>query len=262
MDGDLRPGIAVRCTKTNCEDAVGGNQVRRVYTRDPDAPDPVDLVQGSVAFVDDRSSVGLINPLAGRRWRLEAEATMGSLCYVAVLADLRHYLYWNPFTLALRGLHVARYGPDSETERATPLFLGYETYVRGYGVGSMRLGECTPAAEYECPEFQRLVGSKIAVAKAELRLPVLGIPGMSLQGTSFLPLTVLAFLDAGVAWTRDEPPVWKLERDTVERVPVFSTGAAIRTALGQLLVLEWSWAVPFQRPQEDLDFGFTITMGY
>jgi hypothetical protein len=39
--------------------------------------------------------------------------------------------------LAFRGLHYGRYGKNAEDSRIFPLFLGEETFIRGYGYGSI-----------------------------------------------------------------------------------------------------------------------------
>jgi hypothetical protein len=56
---------------------------------------------------------------------------------VQALADHRRYLFARPFTLAVRGFHFGRYGPDAEgTEDGQRIFndmdLGQPSLVRGY----------------------------------------------------------------------------------------------------------------------------------
>ena len=64
-----------------------------------------------------------------------------------------------PVTFAVRGLHLGRYGPDSESGRLFPLYLGYGTLVRGYSSGSF-----TSDTSYN--EFlDRLFGSRLAIEK-------------------------------------------------------------------------------------------------
>ena len=74
------------------------------------------------------------------------------------------------YTLAGRIMHYGRYGAGGDDERLSPLFLGYPELVRGYDLGSVRAEECDAAG---CEVFDRLVGSRVLVANAELRFPLL-----------------------------------------------------------------------------------------
>ena len=121
----------------------------------------------------------------------------------------------NPFTLAFRFFHYGRYLRDSESDRLSPLFLGYETWVRGYSYYSYNLRNCSSSDNYaDCPDFSRLIGSRVGVFNAELRLPLLGNEQFGLINFPYLPMELVAFLDGGVAWSRGEIPVPKLIHNT------------------------------------------------
>ena len=49
------------------------------------------------------------------------------------------------------------------------------------------------------PQIDRLFGYRIAVVNAELRLPVLGNADLGLVNFPWLPLTLVGFLERGVA---------------------------------------------------------------
>ncbi len=229
------------------------------------APPGLSLIEGELAYVGDYSYFGFCSPIKGGRYRVELDPTFGTLQFETVLADFRHYFFFNPVTVAMRGIHVGRYGPDSESDRINPLFLGYETLVRGYSSGSFSLSEC--GNDPNCPSFNRLFGSRIAVANLEVRLPVLGTKQFGLLNFPYAPTELSAFLDGGVAWTRDQGPVLKLshsssETGSLERTPVFSTGLSARVNVLGALILEIYYAYPFQRPQKGAHFGFQIAPGW
>jgi outer membrane protein assembly factor BamA len=190
--------------------------------------------------------------------------TFGDLEFQSVTADYRRYFFFRPVTLAMRGLHFGRYGRDGESGRLSQLYVGRPTLVRGYELGDIGLSECTPVSgnAQACPEFDRLVGSRLAVANLELRLPLLGVEGYGLIRAPFLPTDLALFADAGTAWTEDARPKLRYDTDTTERVPVVSAGVSARILLGGFAVLEFYYAKPFHRPRESWVTGFLIAPGW
>ena len=121
-------------------------------------PDPLNLASATAAIVEDFSFFGITGPITGRRARLEVEPTIGTINFLRVLADYRKYWFAKPFTFAVRGLHRARYFGDSEDRRLRDNFLGYQTLIRGYNVGSFGTDECSQISTTNnnaCPEFPR-----------------------------------------------------------------------------------------------------------
>lgn len=248
--------------KTEEISAQSGRVVRR-RTSTIEAPSSLNLFRAAAAYVGDFSYFGFTGPVSGRRYRLELEPTAGSLLFTTALADYRQYLFFNPFTLAFRFLHYGRYFRDSENSRLSQLFLGYETWVRGYSAYSYDLSDCLSSDDYEnCPEFQRLLGSRIGIFNAELRFPLLGNEQFGLLNFPYLPVDLLAFFDGGVAWSKKEIPVPKLVQSSNERIPVFSAGAGARINLFGLLVLQIYYAYPFQRTDRDGHWGFFFAPGW
>jgi len=222
------------------------------------------MATGSAAFVRDNSQFGFTSPVVGQRMRLEVEGNVGSLDFANALADIRQYLFAEPVTLALRGVHFGRYGPDAEDDRLTPLFLGHGTFVRGYSFESFDGNECTPVpGEPEaCPEFDRLIGSRMAVANVELRVPLFGTEQLGLIPFRFLPTDLAVFADAGVAWTSEEGVDLELTSRSVDRIPVVSSGVSMRFNLFGRLVAEVYYAIPFQRPEKSGVWGFQLAPGW
>jgi outer membrane protein assembly factor BamA len=114
----------------------------------------------------------------------------------------------------------------------------------------------------DVPQIERLFGSKVAAAKAELRLPLLGNGEVGLISFPWLPTTLVGFLDAGVAWTQADWPLLAWTTDPSPRVPVFSAGGAVRFNLLGAAVLEIYFAWPFQRPGVNGSWGFMVTTGW
>jgi Tol biopolymer transport system component len=241
-----------------------GNQIiSREETSFP-SPPALNLYQSGLAYVGDFSFFGFTSPVYGSRFRFEVEGTVGTFKYASILGDYRRYIFFNPITFALRGVHYGRYFGDSENrEQLTPLFLGYETFVRGYSVNSFSTDDCTSTGDPgDCPEFDRLIGSRLALFNAELRIPLFGTDQFGLINFPYLPTELVAFFDGGAAWTRDESPVLKWDRHSSERVPVFSAGAAARFNLFGYIVLELYYAKPFQRPGKEMQFGLNLQPGW
>ncbi len=247
-------------------DPTGSNcrQVEEVDLTDLE-PDPVMLYQGSAAYVGDWTNFAFTGPVSGGRFRFEVEPTFGDLRYTSALADYRRYLFWRPLTVAFRGLHYGRYGEDAGDRRhLTPLFLGSQGLIRGYSYGSFAAAECTTPADGSngCPEFDRLVGSRVGLGSIELRYPLLGVSEFGLIEFPFLPTTVGAFVDAGSAWSAGESPELTFETRTTDRVPVFSAGVFSRSNLFGYVVVGLYLAHPFQRPEKDWVFGFELQPGW
>ncbi len=243
---------------------VVGDQV--VEHRKFNLPSPSGITQGqfSAAFVGDWSYFGFTSPTRGGRYRFEIEPNFGAARYVAALADYRRYSFHRPFTLAFRVLHYGRYGRDAESGKLSPLFLGYETFVRGYSSGSFSYSECSvdPTNPEACPEFDRLVGTRLAVFNAEFRIPVFGNENFGLIDFPYLPTELSLFLDGGVAWSREEPPKLELARRSRDRIPVFSSGVSARINVMGYAVIELYYAYPFQRPEKGWVFGFQVAPGW
>ncbi len=221
----------------------------------------LNLGHASAAVVGDSSIFGFISPIMGSRYRFEAQTLTGDLHFETALADWRKYWFIRPVTLAVRGIHYGRYGGGSEDPRLTPLYIGDPYLLRGYDLGSIGLGECkAPTGSKACPVFDRLIGSKIAVANAELRLPLFGNHQFGVA-SGFIPTELVGFVDAGTAWSKGQSPKLTFKTNTQELVPVVSAGLSVRMLLSYI-PLEFYWAKPFQRPDAGWQFGFNILPGW
>jgi hypothetical protein len=102
-----------------------------------------------------------------------------------------------------------------------------------------------------------LIGSRIAIAGAELGLPLLELFNRrSYYGP--IPIELALFGEAGVAWTSDDQPSFLGgDRDWVR-----SVGVALRlNALG-FGILELDYVRPIDRPGRGCLWQFNLTPGF
>ena len=183
------------------------------------------LGEGSAALVYDNSLFGYTSPFAGQRYRFEVAPTIGTLQFTQLTADYRRYIFLRPLTLAFRGWHFGRYGRDEAS--LSPIFLGYPQIMRGYSYGSV-IDACDAArgtpgntAPEECQVLNQLIGSRFAVANAELRFPLIRQAVVG-AGFGLPPIEGIAFVDAGTAYGDVQGP----NGSTIETRPNFRRGVA------------------------------------
>ncbi|MDX1673935.1 MAG: hypothetical protein R3314_03940, partial [Longimicrobiales bacterium] len=216
---------------------------------------------GTLALVGDNSIVGPTGPIAGQRFRIEASPTIGTLTYTSALADYRRYIQLaDPVTLAGRGMHFGRYGGDAQDDRLARLFLGHPTLIRGYDRGSFTARACPPNEPIEnCSEVQvleQLFGSRLAAVNAEARISLFGPLGIA--GAGFLPMDLVGFYDAGVAWTTDQEPTFL----DGSREVLSSAGVGVRFNVLGFFLAEVDWVYPFDRPDKGGYVAFNINSGF
>ena len=225
--------------------------------------DPLYFAQTSAAYVVDYSNFGLTSPIRGGRYRFEVSPLLGGEgSYVQTLADVRRYVYTEPVTFAFQGLHIGNYGATpGELFSSEYVGLPYSRgFVRGYNLRSFDPSECSGGGS-ECPELDRLIGTRIAKVSAEVRVPLLGPEATSLIPFPYVPTELTLFADGGLAWTADQGPSLPFDADATGRKPVFSTGVAARFNVLGALVLETYWAYPYQR-NSDGEFGLRFAPGW
>lgn len=245
--------------ETNVFDYVSGQLVAH-QREDLPSLAPLTLGEGSLAVVRDTSAFGATSPVVGQRFRFEVSPVVGSVNYTGVLADFRQYLMpVRLVTLAGRVMHYGRYGSGGEDPRMNPLFLGYPSQVRGYDFGSFSASECGSTADGSCPVFDRLLGSRMLVANAEIRMPLL-TPFRARKRNPYgpVPIEIGAFFDAGVAWdSKTSPSFAGGERDFVK-----SVGAVARVNVFGILIFEIDYAKPLDRPGKGAFFQFNFLAGF
>jgi Tol biopolymer transport system component len=236
---------------------VGSTRVRTV------AGPTVTFAQPSLALVHDKSLFGWVGPFAGSRWRLQYSPAFGDWRFDAGIVDIRHYLWVRPFTLAVRTFFYGRFGRDADR---FPLFLGSTELLRGYTAGSFRETECIEAvnetSQTGCAELDQLIGSKIAVANAELRFPLAYNVVLGFLGVGLPPIEGALFYDMGVAW--DESSTLRFERNPGDdlyavRQPLKSYGASLRANVFGFLILRFDYTRPLDRARKKS--YWTVSLG-
>jgi len=219
-------------------------------------PSPKDLAFGYVtgALVYDSSIFGATSPLLGQSYRLEVSPSFGSLSFYTILADYRKYIMpVRPFTLAFRVLHYGRYGKSADDDRLWPMYIGWETLIRGYDYYSFDMG-----TDFD---FNRIYGSRFALANIELRFPLFGLLGLGRGYYGVWPLEFLAFYDIGVAWDTKSRPSF-IGGDLTPHKPVRSAGVGLRTNLFGYFVLGIDLVHPFDRTDANWIWQLTLTPGF
>ncbi|HYY68821.1 MAG TPA: hypothetical protein VE734_03740, partial [Terriglobales bacterium] len=245
--------------ETDTFDAFGNLLARQTQN----IPTPNGLSEGTAAaaLVYDTSLFAGVSPVAGQRYRFQAGVDGGTLTFSSVLLDYRRYLHIaKPLSLAGRVLHYGRYGGGAEDPRLQPLFLGYPEFIRGYNINSISANEC--GANFNqtgtCSIVDQLIGSRIAVANAELRTELLGPLGAIPHTTRVPPLEIGPFYDAGVAWGKSSNPSFV----GGPRKTVSSLGGFLRVNLLGFAVGQISYARPHNRPLRDHVWEFTLLPGW
>ena len=214
----------------------------------------LNLGLGSAALVYDNSYFGGTSPVLGRRYRFEVSPVVGDLQFIGALADFRQYFrLFRPFVLATRLYHAGRYGEDAENDALAALFVGYPWLVRGYDSESFTADECETG---DCSEFDRLLGSRLAVGNVELRMPLIGPVGL-LRTYVVPPIELAGFYDVGAAWRESEPSPFANNG----RAPVSSHGVALRVNLFGL-VLETNYVHPNDRPLKGWYWQVNLQPGF
>jgi Tol biopolymer transport system component len=207
-----------------------------------DAPPGFWLQRTNAAYVYDNSDFGIASPMRGNRVRFQVEKTLGEFDYWGGLVDLRKYIFVKPFSFAMRGIYYGRYGASVKDSILYPLYIGYPWYIRGYD--NITFYNYTQNSNLS---VEQLTGDQMVILNFEIRLPFTGPERLTLfkSGTFYTELAL--FADAGIAWTKDNPPTLKWKPDNInQRIPFVSSGLSIRINLFGMLVLEPYYAIPFQ----------------
>ncbi|MGH9630203.1 MAG: BamA/TamA family outer membrane protein, partial [Bryobacteraceae bacterium] len=227
---------------------------------DPPSLDTINMGTASTALVYDTSIFGGTSPILGRRYRVELAGVGGGLNYYSALLDFRQYIrIAKRLTLAGRFLHFGRYGGDAEDRRMQDMYIGYPALIRGYTFGSFEPRECDigPNQVGSCPVFEQLLGSKMAVANVELRIPILGFFGL-IPSSGVPPVETAIFFDAGTAWTNSQTTTFF----GGDRSPVTSHGASLRFNIFGFAVGQLSYVHPNDRPLKSWHWSFSLIPGF
>jgi Tol biopolymer transport system component len=211
----------------------------------------VNYLQPSAALVFDNSLFGYTGPFYGRRWRLDFAQTLGDWRFSQVTVDYRRYdKITGPLVFSTRVLYFGRIGRDAERFR---IFGGSTDLIRGNTSGSYRRNECINADDANtqtgCAELDRLVGTQIGVASAEIRFPIL-TPAFGFVPQGFPPIEGALFYDIGVIWDQRSTLRWSRQPgdDPIRvRTPLQTIGASVRMNLFGFAIARLDYSIPQER---------------
>jgi len=240
---------------TEAFDPYTGTPLGRDIIKLP-SPPSIYFYNAGLALVYDSALFGATGPIIGQSYILEASPTIGSVSYTGVLADYRRYFMpVKPFTLAFRVLHYGRYGKSAEDDRLYPIYIGYDSLVRGYDY-------YTFSGQEETFDPTRLFGSKMLIANAELRFPLFRVLGIGKGFYGVFPVDVVAFYDLGTAWW--DKPVSPFHNDWsyARKNFISSAGVGLRVNVFGFLVLGVNYVRPFERPNKGWVFQLSFYPGF
>ncbi len=220
-------------------------------------------IQPSIAHVHDNTLFGYVGPFAGSRSRFSVAPAIGSWSFMAASVDYRRYVFFRPFTIAVRGLMFGRFGRDGDR---FPVFLGSTELIRGYTSGSFRGRECSndvpTGTRTGCPELDQLIGSRIAVGNVELRFPLTRSLVLGFLPVGLPPVEGAVFYDIGMAWDNTSIVKWNrspLANPVLVRTPLRSWGFSIRANMFGLMIMRFDLSKPLDRPEKRA--YWTISLG-
>jgi WD40 repeat protein len=204
------------------------------------------------AYVSDNALQGLTGPMYGHRYRAEIRPNLsGDSSWVDYTADLRRYdaVIFSFLTVATRFYADIAVGKG---ESRYPNYIGNPYYIRGYDRENYA-GDCGSNGANSgnndlatCSAVQ-LLGSRVAIANAELRFPLVRRFDLGILPIALPPIEGLFFYDAGMAWSGGQK-VSLTEPDnydfTKQRFPLRSFGYGLRVNLFNIAILRWDYAVP------------------
>jgi WD40 repeat protein len=221
------------------------------FQRDSVQKDPsLNYVEAHLAYVSDNTLFGGTGPIFGRRYRFQVSPVAGRLNWVEYLADYRRYdaIIFNFLTLATRLYSSVSVGSD---ETQFMKYIARPDFVRGYDRNNVLWLTCpiVGASSVNCSAVQ-LLGSRVAVANAEIRFPLVRRFELGLLPIALPPLDGLFFFDAGMAWSKGQtvyasrPAMYDANQ---MRYPLRSYGLGLRLNLFNYAILRWDYAVPLDQ---------------
>ena len=230
------------------------------------------LGTAGLALVGDDANFGLTAPVNGYRYRLGVDRYVGAFDFTNVTADYRRYIWFGKGALALRAMHQGRYGGNSGD--VFPLYVGSPWYMRG-----LNGKDVFTTLERGGRDISSLIGSKLFVANAELRIPFTGPKRIALIGSKFLLTDLNFFVDGGMAFTsfdqfggpeftldeNGEPLISSVTGEPFVAVPgvkpIFTAGVSARINVFGQLVVEPYLARPLVK-DGTWSFGLNLLPGW
>jgi WD40 repeat protein len=226
----------------------------------------IDYLSPQAAYVSDNTLFGATGPIMGRRYRFQVQPVIGTVRWMEYHADYRRYdpIIFNFLTVATRLETSVSVGPD---ETKFPKYIGRPEYIRGYDRENYSSAVCSLAvtgASASCAAKQ-LLGSRVALANAELRFPLIRRFDLGLLPIQLPPLDGLVFYDAGMAWTAGQSVSLRRPENynfDTQRYPLRSYGFGLRLNVFNFAILRWDYAIPKDMPGRKGFWTFAIGPSY
>ena len=211
----------------------------------------LDYVDAQLAYVFDNSVYTPTGPISGKRYRLQVTPVTGAYDWMEYLADYRRYdpIIFNYITVATRLYANVAVGRD---ETAFPKYIARPDFVRGYDRHNQFYSSCpvVGANASNCTALQ-LLGSRVMVANAELRFPVIRKVDLGVLPISLPSVDGALFYDEGLAWSSGQSVYATRPRNydlTHQRYPLRSYGVSLRLNLFNYALVSWDYAIPLDQP--------------
>ncbi len=206
----------------------------------------LNYVQPNAAYVSDNTLFGYTGPIMGRRFRFQVTPTLGSFRWMEYLADYRRYdpIIFNFITVATRFTSRMAVGRD---EMETPVYIGRPELLRGYNRESCSQTGIDGQFDIDSCAAARLIGSRVAIANAEVRFPLIRQFYFAIIPFPLPPVDGLAFYDVGVAWSGSDDFEWsKPSSGNINdvRYPLRSYGFGVRVNLFNFALARWDYSIP------------------
>ncbi len=228
--------------------------------RDRNIPvsDPINFQDVSLAYVVDDSSFGLTSPMKGSRMRFEIQQSVGSITSTSFLTDIRKYFFLKPVTLAFKAYHYSRFGKDADNPFTIPLYLGYETLVRGYNYKAFSRAFNLGANDLQPND---LLGNKMFVGNFEVRFPLTGPERLAAIKSGMFFSDLNFFVDTGVVWGQNARN--NIDRTLKQSKVISSVGLSLRVNLFGQLILEPYYGFPLSlKGNKQGVFGLNFSPGW
>ncbi|PID68036.1 MAG: tolB protein precursor [Flavobacteriia bacterium] len=226
--------------------------------RNLDAGDSFFVQDFSLAYVGDTSGFGMTSPMDGYRYRMEVKQSLGEISMTSLVGDLRYYKYLKPIGIAGRMLSYNRLGNDAGNSLYPPLYLGYETLIRGYTYKAFNRAS---SIDVDAITPNDLMGSKMLVGSVELRLPFTGPERLAAIKSGFLFSDLNLFFDVGRVWGVSD--YYNINRTFDESQFIYSAGISTRINVFGQIIIEPYYAFPLSlKGNSNGVFGINFTPGW
>lgn len=233
-------------------------------------PQKISYVIPSLAFVHDNVLWGYTSPIDGSRYRFDVFGNPGlsdkRLSFYSILGDYRTYFrFWNEYSFVFR--YSGGFSSGANPQR---FFIGgIENWInRSFATNDIPLESAsdfaflTAALPLRGFDYAERIGTRYSLVNLEFRFPLIRYLVTGALPILFRNILGVAFIDAGAAWTKDQP--LKLfernkEGSVVTRDLLMGTGLGARLYFLYFLLrfdVAWAYNVDgFTKPKFYLSLG-------